>query len=185
MVQSYQWFIEWSLPLKNASRGHLPSFASITSIREFAPDIHTGRHDISHSKIVSINTDLCVISSVEREYINFSLWTKEATSQLSGKDMRWITSLMYQNVYGTCTAVLLDTKEAVGLSVRYRSCLSCFSLRDFSHIKRLSLLWRYRYCSEGCCPEEYCAYKLICYPKICCTFGGPDSNCHQEICIPN
>ncbi|XP_052815526.1 uncharacterized protein LOC128242413 isoform X2 [Mya arenaria] len=35
---------------------------------------------------------------------------------------------------------------------------------------------RYRYCSEGCCPEEYCAYKLICYPKIHCSFGCPDDN---------
>ncbi|WAQ95998.1 hypothetical protein MAR_028688 [Mya arenaria] len=31
----------------------------------------------------------------------------------------------------------------------------------------------YRYCSDGCCPEEYCAYKLICYPKIHCTYACP------------
>ncbi|WAQ95996.1 hypothetical protein MAR_028686 [Mya arenaria] len=43
---------------------------------------------------------------------------------------------------------------------------------------------RYRYCSEGCCPEEYCAYKLICYPKSHCSYGCPDGSCQQEICMP-
>ncbi|KAH3861962.1 hypothetical protein DPMN_024915 [Dreissena polymorpha] len=43
---------------------------------------------------------------------------------------------------------------------------------------------RYTYCSEGCCPEEYCAFKLICYPKIRCTYGCPDGECLQELCMP-
>ncbi|KAL4240959.1 hypothetical protein ACF0H5_001742 [Mactra antiquata] len=48
----------------------------------------------------------------------------------------------------------------------------------------LGICRRYRYCSEGCCPEEFCAYHLICYPKIVCTYGCPDGNCKNGICMP-
>ncbi|CAL1527467.1 unnamed protein product [Lymnaea stagnalis] len=36
---------------------------------------------------------------------------------------------------------------------------------------------RYRTCDEGCCVHEYCAFHLICYPKIHCRFGCPDGKC--------
>ncbi|XP_071106443.1 uncharacterized protein [Haliotis cracherodii] len=43
---------------------------------------------------------------------------------------------------------------------------------------------RYRYCSEGCCIHEYCAYHKICYPKTHCNFGCPDGTCVDGICMP-
>ncbi|XP_076448870.1 uncharacterized protein LOC143285441 [Babylonia areolata] len=43
---------------------------------------------------------------------------------------------------------------------------------------------RYRYCAEGCCVHEYCAYHKICYPKIHCGLGCPDGTCHQGVCMP-
>ncbi|KAL8591029.1 hypothetical protein ACOMHN_002574 [Nucella lapillus] len=44
---------------------------------------------------------------------------------------------------------------------------------------------RYRYCSEGCCLHEYCAYHKICYPKIHCGLGCPDGICQQDVCMPS
>lgn len=49
----------------------------------------------------------------------------------------------------------------------------------------LFVYFQYNYCAEGCCPEEYCAYKLICYPKIHCAFGCPDGKCYTDICMPD
>ncbi|KAK6187670.1 hypothetical protein SNE40_005646 [Patella caerulea] len=43
---------------------------------------------------------------------------------------------------------------------------------------------RYRYCAEGCCIHEYCAYHSICYPKIHCELGCPDGTCINDICMP-
>ena len=44
--------------------------------------------------------------------------------------------------------------------------------------------FQYRYCSEGCCPEEFCAFRTICYPKMHCTYGCPDGECRQQMCMP-
>lgn len=48
----------------------------------------------------------------------------------------------------------------------------------------LSLIFQYRFCSEGCCPQEYCAYHKICYPKMHCMYGCPDGSCQKQICMP-
>ncbi|KAL3877360.1 hypothetical protein ACJMK2_035082 [Sinanodonta woodiana] len=42
----------------------------------------------------------------------------------------------------------------------------------------------YRYCSEGCCPHEFCAFQKICYPKMHCEYGCPDGSCEKGICMP-
>ncbi|KAK7112733.1 hypothetical protein V1264_012136 [Littorina saxatilis] len=43
---------------------------------------------------------------------------------------------------------------------------------------------QYRYCGEGCCMHEYCAFHKICYPKIHCGLGCPDGACQKGVCMP-
>ncbi|XP_064617825.1 uncharacterized protein LOC135481959 isoform X2 [Liolophura sinensis] len=43
---------------------------------------------------------------------------------------------------------------------------------------------RYRYCGEGCCPHEFCAFHKICYPYMSCSFGCPDGVCTKGVCMP-
>ena len=45
-------------------------------------------------------------------------------------------------------------------------------------------MFQYPYCGEGCCPEEFCAFHTICYPKTHCMYGCPDGNCIKGICMP-
>ncbi|ESO98638.1 hypothetical protein LOTGIDRAFT_174113 [Lottia gigantea] len=56
--------------------------------------------------------------------------------------------------------------------------------REFGMSHWVPNCMEYRYCSEGCCVHEYCAYHSICYPKIHCEFSCPDGLCVNEICMP-
>lgn len=44
---------------------------------------------------------------------------------------------------------------------------------------------RYPYCSEGCCPHEFCAFRSICYPVLHCSDGCPDGSCQNGLCMPD
>nr|XP_022313322.1 uncharacterized protein LOC111118254 [Crassostrea virginica] len=48
----------------------------------------------------------------------------------------------------------------------------------------ISLSKRYKYCGEGCCPHEFCAYHKICYPVIHCDPTCPDGSCLNGLCFP-
>lgn len=43
---------------------------------------------------------------------------------------------------------------------------------------------QYKYCAEGCCPHEFCAYHKICYPVIHCEPTCPDGSCQNGLCFP-
>ncbi|XP_041365045.1 uncharacterized protein LOC121380263 [Gigantopelta aegis] len=60
----------------------------------------------------------------------------------------------------------------------------CFYLAILFVLLQTGEARRYRYCAEGCCIHEYCAYHKICYPKTHCSFGCPDGTCENEICMP-
>lgn len=44
--------------------------------------------------------------------------------------------------------------------------------------------FQYKYCGEGCCPHEFCAYHKICYPVIHCDPTCPDGSCLNGLCFP-
>lgn len=48
----------------------------------------------------------------------------------------------------------------------------------------ISLSKRYKYCAEGCCPHEFCAFHKICYPVIHCEPTCPDGSCQNGLCFP-